>query len=221
MPLRHFCIFTVTARSGAKPITPTEWIDPDTGHRVVQLSHRTRQRKHLFQPESLSRPTAKRWSSPRQSGISTVDLETHAVDRNHCLGRVAHHHGRAQDREDLFLAKPKLRTVKSQTNRLVSFSWPGGSNHQGRDRNPPKVAARPAGSIRSTLMKRCSQAPFIYRDDWGTNEFSTAGQTGETTSQRLMLIAVKKGQMKWKTASPGIIRWTCSSTISRPVKPKR
>jgi oligogalacturonide lyase len=69
---------TLFARAQANP--PIEWIDPDTGHRVVQLSTEPGSESLYFNLNPFT-PDGKRMVITTAGGIAMVNLETHAVEK--------------------------------------------------------------------------------------------------------------------------------------------
>ena len=102
------CALALRARADLTTQPPTEWIDPDTGHRVIQLSTEPGS-ESLYFNLNPSRPTARKMVITTPNGIALIDLQTRAVE-NIVAGRVAHHHGRPQNRPDL-LRRTTNRTV--------------------------------------------------------------------------------------------------------------
>jgi len=60
------CAFALCARANTATNLPVEWIDPDTGHRVVQLSREPGSESLYFNLNPSPR-TDGRWSSPRRT----------------------------------------------------------------------------------------------------------------------------------------------------------
>jgi oligogalacturonide lyase len=58
---------------------PAEWIDPDTGHRVVRLSREPGTASLYFHQNAYS-PDGKKLIVTRPNGISTIDLATRAIE---------------------------------------------------------------------------------------------------------------------------------------------
>jgi oligogalacturonide lyase len=58
---------------------PSEWIDPDTGHRVVRLSQEPGTASLYFHQNAYS-PDGKKLIVTSPSGISTIDLATRAIE---------------------------------------------------------------------------------------------------------------------------------------------
>lgn len=73
-------IFSITLHSSAQTNSPTEWIDPDTGHRVVQLSVEPGSESLYFNLNPFT-PDGKKMVVTSPSGISLIDLQTHAVEK--------------------------------------------------------------------------------------------------------------------------------------------
>lgn len=71
-----FCILLATTAGAIEP--PTEWIEP-TGHRVIRLSREDGSESLYFHQNAYS-PDGKKLIITSPSGISTIDLETHAID---------------------------------------------------------------------------------------------------------------------------------------------
>jgi oligogalacturonide lyase len=70
--------FCLSARAAEKP--STEWIDPDTGHRVVQLSREPGSASLYFHQNPFS-ADGKKLVFTAPSGIWTVNLQTHELDQ--------------------------------------------------------------------------------------------------------------------------------------------
>ncbi|OYV01673.1 MAG: oligogalacturonate lyase, partial [Verrucomicrobiales bacterium VVV1] len=58
---------------------PSEWIDPDTGHRVVRLSREPGTASLYFHQNAYS-PDGKKLIVTRPDGISTIDLATRVIE---------------------------------------------------------------------------------------------------------------------------------------------
>jgi oligogalacturonide lyase len=57
---------------------PMEWIDPDTGHRIVQLSREPGSASLYFNQNAYT-PDGKKLAVTTPEGISTIDLQTHEI----------------------------------------------------------------------------------------------------------------------------------------------
>lgn len=66
--------------SPAGAASPIEWIDPDTGHRVIQLSSEPGSESLYFNLNPFT-PDGKKMVITTPSGISTIDLQTHQIDQ--------------------------------------------------------------------------------------------------------------------------------------------
>ena len=71
-------IGVATLRAQTNP--PTEWIDPDTGHRVVQLSREPGSESLYFNLNPFT-PDGKRMVFTSPTGIAMVDLETRRIEK--------------------------------------------------------------------------------------------------------------------------------------------
>ena len=72
--------FAFHAHLLAQTNSPTEWVDPDTGHRVVQLSTEPGSESLYFNLNPFT-PDGKKMVITSPGGISMIDLETHAVEK--------------------------------------------------------------------------------------------------------------------------------------------
>jgi oligogalacturonide lyase len=68
---------TAAARAADEP--PTDWIDPDTGHRIVRLSVEPGSASLYFNQNAYTAQGDKLIITTPE-GISTIDLKTHAID---------------------------------------------------------------------------------------------------------------------------------------------
>jgi oligogalacturonide lyase len=59
---------------------PTDWIDPDTGHRVVRLSREDGSESSYFHQNEFT-PDGKKLVFTSPTGLYTVDLQTHAIEQ--------------------------------------------------------------------------------------------------------------------------------------------
>ena len=67
------------APAAAEP--PTEWIDPDTGHRVVRLSRESGTASLYFHQNAYTADGKKLVVTTKDRGIATINLETRAIER--------------------------------------------------------------------------------------------------------------------------------------------
>src|SRR2546428_7564065 len=68
-----------TRAQRAKEI-PREWIDPDTGHRVIRLSDEPGSASLYFHQNAYT-PDAERLIITTPTGLSAINLKTRAIDR--------------------------------------------------------------------------------------------------------------------------------------------
>ncbi|HLX69638.1 MAG TPA: oligogalacturonate lyase family protein [Verrucomicrobiae bacterium] len=73
-------LLTFQGRMLAQENSPKEWIDPDTGHRVVQLSEEPGSESLYFNLNPFT-PDGKKMVISSPTGISMIDLQTHAVEK--------------------------------------------------------------------------------------------------------------------------------------------
>ncbi|HUA38810.1 MAG TPA: oligogalacturonate lyase family protein [Candidatus Sulfopaludibacter sp.] len=66
--------------SRANPNPPTEWIDPDTGHRVIRLSREPGSESLYFNLNPFT-PDGKKMVITTPTGISTIDLKTRQIEQ--------------------------------------------------------------------------------------------------------------------------------------------
>jgi oligogalacturonide lyase len=79
-PLFLLILCASAARGWAQTNQPTEWIDADTGHRVVQLSTEPGSESLYFNLNPFT-PDGQRMVITTPSGISMINLQTHAVEK--------------------------------------------------------------------------------------------------------------------------------------------
>jgi oligogalacturonide lyase len=178
-----FCIFTIIAR--AQTNSPTGWVDPDTGHRVVQLSTEPGSESIYFNLNPFT-PDGKKMVITTRNGIALVDLETHAVEtilegRVHII-MVGHKTGR------IYFGKIKIEN--GETNRLVCSVDPNT-----REVTEILKLARGQGVDTVNADETLLAGTFIYRDDWGTNEFFDGGPNRRNDIATVDEYRGRKGQM--------------------------
>src|SRR5690348_12159606 len=66
--------------AAAQTNTPTEWIDPDTGHRVIQLSREPGSESLYFNLNPFT-PDGKKMVITTPGGVSTIDLQTRQIEQ--------------------------------------------------------------------------------------------------------------------------------------------
>jgi oligogalacturonide lyase len=80
--MRTFLLLTLAATRSllAQVELPTEWIDPDTGHRVIRLSREAGTASLYFHQNAYS-ADGKKLVVTNPHGIATIDLTTHQIDQ--------------------------------------------------------------------------------------------------------------------------------------------
>src|SRR5438874_6437513 len=79
IPLSLCFIPRLTRAQGSKE-PPREWIDPDTGHRVIRLSDQPGSASLYFHQNPYT-PDGKKLLITVPNGLATVDLKTRQIDR--------------------------------------------------------------------------------------------------------------------------------------------
>jgi oligogalacturonide lyase len=74
------CAFALPARAEMTTNSPTEWIDPDTGYRVIQLSREPGSQSLYFNLNAFT-PDGQKMIFSAPSGISVINLKTRAIEQ--------------------------------------------------------------------------------------------------------------------------------------------
>ena len=145
--------------------TPTEWIDPDTGHRVVQLSREPNSESLYFNLNPFT-PDGKKMVVTSPSGVSLIDLQTHDVEkivdgRLHII-MVGHKTGK--------IYYTALKVENGATNRWVCSIDPN-------TKAVRKILKLQRGQNIDTVNadETLLAGTITYRNDWGTNAFFDGG----------------------------------------------
>src|ERR1700743_3235860 len=149
----------------AQTNAPTEWIDPDTGHRVVQLSREPNSESLYFNLNPFT-PDGKKMVVTSPSGVSLIDLQTHDLEkivagRLHII-MVGHKTGK------IYYTATKVEN--GATNRWVCSVDPSTK----AVRELLKLSrGQEVSSVNAdeTLLA----GTITYRDDWATNAFFDGG----------------------------------------------
>ena len=164
----------------AKRETRTEWIDRDTGHRVVQLSRDPGSESLYFNLNPFT-PDGKKMVFTSPSGISVVNLQTLAVEKivegeklhvimvGHKTGKI--YYGGAS--RTVFAVDPNTKIVS-------------------------KIATFPRGQQVATVNadETLLAGTITERTDWGTNaDFFDGGPNRRTDIERADAQRGKKGTM--------------------------
>ncbi len=157
---------------GAESGLPTEWIDADTGHRVVQLSAEPGSESLYFNLNPFT-PDGKRMVFTTPVGISMIDLQTRAVEkivegRVHII-MVGHKTGQ------IYYIQNQIQN--GVTNHIVCATDP-------KTKVTHEILTLARGQTVSTVNadETLLGGTIIERNDWQTNPFqfsSDADQTNE------------------------------------------
>jgi oligogalacturonide lyase len=78
---RHLLAADTNPPAPAAAEPPTEWIDPDTGHRVIRLSREPGTASLYFHQNAYTADGKKLVVTTKDRGIATINLETRAIER--------------------------------------------------------------------------------------------------------------------------------------------
>ena len=106
----------VALRSAQEPV-PKEWIDPDTGHRVVRLSEEPGSQSLYFHQNAYT-PDGTKLSITTPTGLATIDLKTRAIEKV-VDGRVVADHDREKDRTRVLRQRRNGVRGRSGTKRVA------------------------------------------------------------------------------------------------------
>src|SRR5512135_2384790 len=97
---------------------PTDWTDPDTGHRVVRLSREDGSQSSYFHQNEFT-PDGRKLVFTSPTGLYTVDLSTHTIEQIRsgrtgliCVGRKtgrAYHLSRGEQGPAIWAVDPNTR----------------------------------------------------------------------------------------------------------------
>lgn len=164
------CQFQLFAQTNS----PVQWIDPDTGHRVVQLSTESGSESLYFNLNPFT-PDGKKMVISSPTGISLIDLQTRGVDKL-TTGRmriimVGHKTGR------IYYVARKIEN--GVTNRLVCSVDP-------TTRKVREILTLPRGQEVSAVNadETMLAGTMIERTDWGKDRdfFNETNQTSDIQS---------------------------------------
>jgi oligogalacturonide lyase len=172
-------------RLGAQTSPPVEWIDTDTGHRVVQLSTEPGSESLYFNLNPFT-PDGKSMVITTSNGIALVNLETHAVEKI------------TEGRTHIIMAGRKTGQIYYVTGKVEN----GATNRWVCAIDPQTKAIREilrlargqevsAVNADETLLG----GTFIERTDWATNPYDFGGTNRNSDIQSANIQRGKKGQM--------------------------
>jgi oligogalacturonide lyase len=178
-------VFMLEARLLAQTNWPTEWVDPDTGHRVVQLSREPGSESLYFNLNPFT-PDGKKMVITSPSGISLIDLQSHEVEkivpgRLHII-MVGHKTGQ------IYYVTTKIEN--GATNRWVCSIDPA-------TKAVREIMKLARGQEVSTVNadETLLGGTIIERSDWGTNNFFDSGPNRLNDPQTAQSRRGSKGQM--------------------------
>lgn len=181
--LMWLAVCTLAPQLHAQTTPPREWIDPDTGHRVVQLSTEPGSESLYFNLNPFT-PDGQKMVITSPEGISLINLQTHAVEKI-----VAGH--------------PHIIMVGRKTGQIyyVSSKIENGATHRFVCSIDPNTKA-----VREILKLALGQAvstvnadetmlggTMTERTDWETNHYFEDGPNRMTDIQSADLQRAKKG----------------------------
>ncbi len=163
----------------------TEWIDADTGYRVVQLSTEPGSESLYFNLNPFT-PDGKRMVITSSNGIAMVNLDTRAVEkiiegRTHII-MVGRKTGK------IYFGETKIEN--GVTNRFVGSIDPN-------TKVVEEILKLHRGEEVSTVNadETLLGGTFTERNDWGTNDFFTGGPNRRNDIQTQDIQRGKKGTM--------------------------
>ncbi len=183
--LLGFCASALRVRADAGADTPTGWIDPATGHRVIQLSTQPGSESLYFNLNPFT-PDGRKMVITTPDGIAMIDLQTRRVEkivegRVHII-MVGHKTG------NIYFGETKIANGK--TNRFVCSIDP--NTKAARD-----ILKLSRGQEVSTVNadETLLAGTITERSDWGTNDFFTGGPNRRNDIATVDEYRGKKGTM--------------------------
>jgi oligogalacturonide lyase len=174
------CALALCARAvEATNPPPTEWIDPDTGHRVVQLSREPGSESLYFNLNPFT-PDGRKMVITTPDGIAMIDLQTREVE-NIVAGRA----------HVIMVGRKTGQIYYGTTNRTVFAVDPN-------TKVTREIAKFPRGQQVATVNadETLLAGTLVERTDWGTNaDFFDGGPNRLTDIERADEQRGKKGQM--------------------------
>ncbi len=174
------CLMALGARADTTNNPPTEWIDPDTGHRVVQLSREPGSESLYFNLNPFT-PDGQKMIFDSPGGISLVNLQTRAIEK--------------------IVAGRRLHVI--MVGRKTGQIYFGDTNHTVFAVDPNTKAVReiarfPRGQQVSAVNadETLLAGTIVERTDWKTNaDFFDGGSDRQTDVERADEQRGKKGLM--------------------------
>jgi len=164
---------------------PTEWIDADTGHRVVQLSTEPGSESLYFNLNPFT-PDGQKMVITSPGGLSLINLQTHAVEKI-ISGRL-HIIMAGHKTGQIYYVGTKVEN--GATNRWVCSIDPN-------TKAVREIMKLARGQEVSTVNadETLLGGTFIERNDWGTNNYFDGGPNRTTDIQSQDIQRGRKGEM--------------------------
>jgi len=192
----------VSARVYAQNDIPTDWIDPDTGHRVVRLSRENNSRSSYFHQNEFT-PDGKKLVFTAPTGLYTVDLQTRAIEQIRagrtgllCVGRktgLAYYLSRGEQGAALWTVNPTTKEDKkvidvprglSIANINCDETLAGGTFDLKRPQGFPGFGPGPAGNRGEGVSPLRSAGILPARMEQGQDALATAERGGSRARPR-------------------------------------
>lgn len=173
------CAFALQARAEVTTNSPTEWIDPDTGHRVIQLSREPGSESLYFNLNPFT-PDGRKMVITTPDGIAMIDLQTREVE-NIVAGRA----------HVIMVGRKTGQIYYGTTNRTVFAVDPV-------TKVTRTIVTLPRGEQVATVNadETLLAGTVTGRTDWGTNrDFFDGGPNRRNDIQTADERRGKKGQM--------------------------
>ncbi len=183
--MKPFFLSVVIALFARTLCAQTDWIDPDTGHRVIQLSTEPGSESLYFNLNPFT-PDGKRMVITTSNGIALVDLATRAVEKI-VEGRT---HIIMVGRKTGKIYFGEMEIVDGVTNRWVCALDPV-------TKAVTQLLKLRRGQEVSTVNadETLLGGTFVERSDWGTNEFFGGGPNRRNDPAAINAYRGKKGTM--------------------------
>ena len=180
-----FAVLTFAAAGRAQTNSPTGWIDPDTGHRVVQLSTEPGSESLYFNLNPFT-PDGKRMVITTPEGIATVDLQTHAVEKI------------IEGRTHIIMVGRKTGQIYYVQRKLtngVASQWVCAIDPVTKVTRDILKLARGQQVDTVNADETLLGGTFMERTDWGTNEFFDGGPNRRNDIATVDAYRDRKGTM--------------------------
>ena len=180
-----FTICLVALCIHAQTNSPVEWIDPDTGHRVVQLSTEPGSESLYFNLNPFT-PDGKSMVITTSNGIALVNLETRAVEKI------------AEGRTHIIMVGRKTGQIYFGTTKIengVTNQWVCATDPATKVTRQILKLARGQQVATVNADETLLAGTIIERSDWGTNDFFDGATNRSNDIQSANIQRGKKGQM--------------------------